>query len=95
MFFILPYRLIKFYHQTINMMLLAILGCIYTIKHRFENTQDMYKIFEKLGFPLDNIQSIPHDKLGLLQATLSDPLCILIILLVGFSTFIAVILDLS
>lgn len=76
------------------MMLLAILGCIYTIKHRFENTQDMYKIFEKLGFPLDNI-NLSHDKLGLLQATLSDPLCILIILLVGFSTFIAVILDLS
>ncbi|RIN92404.1 hypothetical protein [Mammaliicoccus sciuri] len=88
-------KLTKAFTFSIIMMLLAILGCIYTIKHRFENTQDMYKNFEKLGFPLDNIQSIPHDKLGLLQATLSDPLCILIILLVGFSTFIAVILDLS
>ncbi|MDE9962243.1 hypothetical protein O0H59_12135 [Staphylococcus pseudintermedius] len=88
-------KLTKAFIFSIIMMLLAILGCIYTTKRSFENTQDMYKHFEKLGFPLDNIQSIPHDKLGLLQATLSDPLCILIILLVGFGTFIALILDLS
>lgn len=76
------------------MMVLTTCMCMYAETKRIENTEKVYKSFEDLGFSLvNNYEAVHHSKLALLQMTLSEPLCILAILLMGIATFVAILLD--
>lgn len=79
---------------TIAMMVLTTCLCMYVVNKPIEHTENVYRHFKQFGFTITNhYDAIYQSKLVLLQITLSEPLCILAILLMGIATFVAILLD--